>query len=233
MKQKMKVLQAIAVIVSGFVLQSCLNTGNVDPNPYDLAPNGVVTVKTALDKTVYLQLTEDTTLLPVNLKKHPFDDQEVRALVSYKDDKSPHVGYTKAVYVNWIDPIPTKALVPSTEKNDEKYGREPLELVKDQITGVEDGYLTVRIRIFAGTPSMHTFYMVSGTNPDNPYELELRHKNNYDFGDRIMDGYIAFRLKDLPSTNGKTVKLTVKWLSTKGEQSHTFDYKTPDASPAL
>lgn len=224
---KLKALHVVAMMVVGLGLQSCLNTSSRAPEI--TAPNGVVTVKTAADKTVFLQLDEKTTLLPDNMKKHPFNDKEVRAIVSYvENEQGEHAGYTKSVHINWIDAIPTKAMVPNAGKDNSKYGYDPVELVQDKVTGVEDGYITLRIRIFVGYSGAHTFDMVSGVNPNDPYEVELRHNAHSDFGDRIYDGYTAFRLKDvLPDTNGKTVKLTLKWESSRGMQSHTFEYKTP------
>ena len=39
-------------------------------------------------------------------------------------------------------------------------------------------------------------------------------------------GLVAFRLADLPDTEGQTVKLTLKWKSYGGDKSVTFDYCT-------
>ncbi len=46
-----------------------------------------------------------------------------------------------------MDSIRTKMPVVSAgENNDEKFGNDPIEIVKDWVTIAEDGYLTLRIR---------------------------------------------------------------------------------------
>lgn len=40
------------------------------------------------------------------------------------------------------------------------------------------------------------------------------------------DGLVAFKLDGLPDTNGKTVKLKLKWKSFTGDKSAEFDYCT-------
>lgn len=215
------------VVLMGMGIQSCTNLNNgVDHDGNTLLPNATVTVRTAEDKTVYLQLDEQTTLLPTNMKKHPFDGKEVRALVNFKKTDEAHEGYSTAVQVNWIDSIRTKNPVPSVEENDKKYGRDVIEIVRDPFTNVEDGYLTLRVRVFGVVLGRHEVNLITGTNPDNPYELELRHNAHNDMEGRMADGYVAFRLSDLPSTNGKTVKLKVKWNGFDAPKTHEFEYKS-------
>ncbi len=76
----------IGVFCSLLSLQSCLDDNDTYENK--LYPNALVTLKQGADKTVYLQLDDKTTLLPINLKSSPFGDREVRALVNYKDCKT-------------------------------------------------------------------------------------------------------------------------------------------------
>lgn len=42
----------------------------------------------------------------------------------------------------------------------------------------------------------------------------------------MASGIVAFNLSSLPDTNGKTVKLTLKWKSFDGEKTKVFDYCT-------
>ncbi len=61
-----------------------------------------------------------------------------------KDDK-----YGAVVNVNWIDSILTKKPVlclDSSEENHAKYGHDAVDIVRDWVTVVEDGYLTLRFR---------------------------------------------------------------------------------------
>lgn len=211
---------------------SCLKDNDTDVNR--LYPNALVTVKQAADKTVFLQLDEKTTLLPVNLKSSPFGGKEVRALVNYKKSDESAQNYTQAVYVNWIDSIRTKPMAPNLgAKNTEAYGNDPAEIVRDWVTIAEDGYLTLRFRTLWGYPrTVHYVNLLPAENPENPYEVEFRHNARGDLYGHVADGLVAFKLDKLPDTKGKTVKLKLKWKSFNGEKSVEFDYCTQKATPA-
>ena len=220
-------------ILFGFLLfPSCLDDDNSDWNK--LYPNALVTVKHANDETVFLQLDDKTTLLPVNLKSSPFGSKEVRALVNYENVDDPSHEYDKAVHVNWIDSIRTKPMAPNLgDKNEEEYGNDPVEIVSDWVTVAEDGYLTLRFRTLWGYQRIvHYVNLIPSNNPENPYEVEFLHDANGDYADRRGDGLVAFKLDKLPDTKGKTVKLKLKWKSFSGEKSVEFDYQTRAATSA-
>lgn len=220
------------ILLGALLLPSCLDDDNSDWNK--LYPNALVTVKHASDETVFLQLDDKTTLLPVNLKSSPFGSKEVRALVNYEEVDDSSKEYDQAVRVNWIDSIRTKPMAPNLgDKNDEKYGDDPVEIVNDWVTIAEDGYLTLRFRTLWGYQRIvHYVNLIPTNNPDNPYEVEFRHDANGDYADRRGDGLVAFKLDKLPDTKGKTVKLKLIWKSFSGEKSAEFDYRTRAATPA-
>ena len=208
-----------------------------DDDDYDysqMLPNALVTVKTAADERCYLQLDDSTTLMPVNMKTSPFGKKEVRALVNFNPSDAASGAYSKAVTINWIDSILTKPLAEDLGgvRNDEVYGTDPVDMVADWVTIAEDGYLTLRFRIGINGNSMkrHFVNLLAGTNPDNPYEVEFRHNAYGDNGSMPSDGLVAFRLDRLPDTQGKTVKLTLKWKSPEGEKRATFNYRTRKAT---
>src|SRR5690554_7345001 len=147
MKTK-KLFLSILLLLGIIILPSCLN----DDDDLDLRyPNALVTVKEAADETVYLQLDDNTTLLPVNFNSHPFKSKEVRALVNYTEVDDSSEEYDQAVHVNWIDSIRTKPMAPNLgDENDETYGTDPVEIVRDWVTIAEDGYLTLRFRTIWG-----------------------------------------------------------------------------------
>lgn len=226
-------LAVLGVVAFSATMGSC-STDDDNDWYWNSVPNALVTVKPAGDGC-YLQLDDSTTLLPANLKK-PFGDKAVRALVNYtvSDQKDPM--YNAVVNVNWIDSILTKKPVPSlaTEKeNDEKYGNDAVDIVRDWVTLAEDGYLTLRFRTLWGGVKAHSINLVANVNPKNPYEVELRHSTNGDPQLRWGDGLVAFDVDDiLPDTKGKTVKLTIKWKSTAGDKSVDFDYCSRNKSVA-
>ena len=216
----------VAVAASAaLMMQSCLKEDN---SYYSSYANALVTVKNVDDGSVYLQLDDHTTLLPVNLKSSPFDGKEVRALTNIRETDDPSGAYDKSVYVNWIDSIRTKPAVPAfgtAEGNDEAYGTDPVEIVNDWVTVAEDGYLTLRFRTRWGNNNVpHYVNLLTGVNTENPYEVEFRHDANDDEPCVIGDALVAFRLSDLPDTNGETVKLKLVWKSYSGEKSVEFDY---------
>lgn len=224
-----KTLLFVGAIVCTIGLQSCLDDD--DNNVYYLRyPNALVTVKGAADDAFFLQLDDKTTLLPTNVKTSPFGDKEVRALVNYSEVNEPSGDYTKAVHINWIDSILTKPIAPDLgEENDEVYGTDPVEIVNDWVTIAEDGYLTLRFRTIWGGSKKHFVNLLLGQNLENPYEVEFRHNAYGDTYGSEGDGLVAFKLDELPDTEGKTVKLKLKWKSFSGEKSAEFDYCTRKA----
>ena len=213
------------------ILPSCLDD---DDDVSRLYPNALVTVKEAADETVYFQLDETTTLLPVNITSHPFDSKEVRALVNYEEVDDSSEEYDQAVRVNWIDSIRTKPMAPNLgEENDNEYGNDPVEIVSDWVTIAEDGYLTLRFRtMWSQLGITHYVNLIPTNNPENPYEVQFKHDANGDVSGRVGDGLVAFRLDQLPDTEGETVKLKLIWDSFHGEKSMEFDYRTRAATPA-
>lgn len=228
--KKWFVVLGAAMTTLGF--QSCLDDDNTD---YALLyPNALVTVKNnATDNSCYLQLDERTTLLPVNMKTSPFGEKEVRALVNYSNVDEPSGEYSQAVHVNWIDSLLTKPMAPNLgeTQNNEVYGNDPVDMVADWVTIAEDGYLTLRFRTKWSNPGQkHFVNLISTQNPNDPYEVEFRHNAYGDTYGQAGDGLVAFSLSSLPDTEGKTVKLTLKWHSFTGDKSVQFDYCTRQAS---
>ena len=75
---------------------------------------------------------------------------------------------------------------------------------------------------------MHRLNLVKGSKP---YEVVLYHDAAGDSLNglkpvQVGDGLIAFRLNDLPDTEGKTVELTLKYKSYSGEKNIKFKYRT-------
>lgn len=204
---------------------------------YDAVPNALVTVKPVDGAGFYMQLDDSTTLHPVNMSVSPYGDKEVRALVNYAYVRPEENDYEKRsfkVNVNWIDSILTKPAVPYPADGDvSEYGEDPIEIVRDWVNIAEDGYLTLRFRTRWGNNGVvHFVNLLTGVNPDDPYEVEFRHNAYGDVNGAPGDALVAFRLSDLPDTNGKTVKLTLKYKSFSGEKSIRFDYCSRKATAA-
>src|SRR5574344_1065873 len=224
MKTLRMTLLSMTILITSISLQSCLD----DDDDYPASvryPNALVTVKTGNADSCYFQLDDKTTLFPTNLSKHPYGKKEVRALVNFSETNENSHGYSKAVHVNWIDSILTKPAIPSLGvESDKKYGKDPVEIINDWVTIAEDGYLTLRFRSIWSTGRTHWVNLLTNVNAENPYEVEFRHNAEGDTNGRWGDALVAFNLKDLPDTQGKTVTLKLRWNSFSGEKTAEFNY---------
>lgn len=222
--KKVRLFFSMAVVLAtGFAFQSCLDD---DDNDYaSLYPNALVTVCPQTDGSFFMNLDENTRLHPVNVKTSPFGNKEVRALLNFSAEKHAENATDINVHVNRLDSIRTKLPVVTTgTEDDEKFGNDPIEIVKDWVTVAEDGYLTLRLRTgWGNTQTVHFINLVTGINPENPYEFELRHDANGDRPLREADVLIAFNLNQLPApADGKT-KVKLRWNSYSGEKTLEFD----------
>ncbi len=215
-----------------FTVSACGYDINDDyqPDLSQMIPNAIVTVKTdPQSNQMYLQLNDSTTLLPVNMTKSPFGKKQVRALANISDALGSNGAYSRLVTINRIDSIVTKPTVPSTGSQDYfLFGNDAVEIIDNWMTGVEDGYLTICFStIWGDAKQPHIMNLLTGTDPTSLYTVELHHNAQGDKDGNYANSIIAFDLKSLPPTFGKTVKLKLVWESFFGRKSMTFDYKSP------
>lgn len=126
MKTTMNLFLTIGLIAGTLTFSSCNNDDN-----YEIVkrPTALVTVYPNGSDGFFMQLNDSTSLVPTNMKKSPFGEKNVRALVNYTEEspatKSPH-----NVFVNWIDSIRTKQPVATLGKDDNKvFGNDPIEII--------------------------------------------------------------------------------------------------------
>lgn len=188
-------------------------------------PTALVTVKPTAESFV-MQLNDSVRLIPANMSKSPFGEKEVRALVNYQVEEQ-KTGMQR-VNINWIDSIRTKMPVAMVaDKDNAVYGNDPIDIVNDWVTVAEDGYLTLRIRArWGNTNKVHYINLLTGVNPENPYELLLCHNANNDIPAQMGDALIAFNLRDvMAGADTDKVKFTLRWNSFNGMQKIDFDLK--------
>lgn len=222
-----RIITAFAASMALVSFTSC--DKSQDGIPYDeLIANAVVTVKPD-GNSFYLQLDDSTVVIPSNLTKSPFGDSEVRAFTNYRiesQEKGRQVGH-----INWMRQMLTKKTVASqgVEKDKEEYGNDAVDVVNAFPTVCEDGYLTLRFRTYWGRTNsvQHTVNLVTGVDASDPYLVEFRHNDGGDVKEVEADAYVSFRLSELPDTEGKTVKLKVRYKTPSGDNKIiTFNYKT-------
>ena len=251
MKNRIRtIMTAVALTATAALSMSCLkDDGPYYPIDY-FYPNAVVTVKPLDDNgsSFYMQLDDQTTLLPTNIKESPYEGKEVRAFVKYEETGEDAGTYDKAVKILWLDSLRTKAMAPDRgEENISEYGNDPVEIIKGFPTVVEDGYMTLGfVTPTAGYGARHDVNLIytgdpSATEDSEKYVVEFMHNAHGDNYGNLVEGYVAFRLDEiegpdgtlagLPDTEGKTVKLTLKWNSIRnGARSVQFDYCTRQSS---
>lgn len=190
----------------------------------DIYPSALVTVKPYADLSgCYLQLDNITTLYPVNITGLPYGTKPVRALIEYLAVDDDPKDCTEAVRVVKMQEVLTKQMVQWGTLSQEELGSDPIEIVKDWVTLVEDGFLTLRFRTTtSGIGTTHLLNLVQGVNPENPYEVHLRHNANGDTKGDLADGIVAFDLSSLPGSLNPEQTITVVWDSFSGKKSVEF-----------
>ena len=202
-------------------LQSC-DTDSDDSYAL-LQPTALVTVCPQSDQSVIFQLDDATQLIPVNLKKSPYGDKEVRALVNYSLVSGEAKASVQNVNVNWIDSIRTKTPVLVKDGDGTKFANDPVEVIRDWVTVAEDGYLTLRLRtVWGGYGRIHTVDLIHDGNSETPLTFELRHNAAGDLTGNMGDALIAFNLNEIIKDSQKPVKIKLKWHSFSGDKSAEF-----------
>lgn len=217
----MRTKLSIILLAAIALFASCGSDDHYDP----YRPTALVTVKPTSDSFI-LQLNDSVHLIPCNMTQSPFGEKEVRALVNYQLQEK--TAYMQRVHILWIDSIRTKMPVASAGENDkELFGDDPVEIMRDWVTCAEDGYLTLRIRTNWGEGNkVHYLNLLTDTNPENPYELELRHDANGDIPLRTADALIAFNLRQLMAdADADTVRFTLRWKSFSGMKKLDFSLR--------
>lgn len=226
----MKLKKNNFLIMAGLFLSMGLQSCDIDSDDsYSLLqPTALVTVCPQSDESVVLQLDNATQLIPVNLKKSPYGQKEVRALVNYSSVSEGSSSAVKSVNVNWIDSIRTKMPILVNAADEIKLANDPVEIVKDWVTVAEDGYLTLRLRtVWGDYRRKHTVDLIHyGSCASSTLTFELRHDAAGDVTGNIGDALIAFNLNDIVKDLEKPVKIKLKWHSFSGDKSAEFSLGT-------
>lgn len=237
-----KILYIAAFLATALALAGC-NKQNNDSWYY-----ATVTCRPAADGTFYMKLDDTTALVSSNITKYPYGKAaEKRATVFYSiDKKAPAIeisGYkrTYSVTLTSIDTLYAKKPVQSMgsfKEDSTAFGNNTISpvLVGNIFppTMIEDGYLCISFNFYASGFVTHQMNLVTGVNPENPYEVELRHNACGDDPLYEYRGHMEFPLKSLPDTQGRTVDLRLKWRDMyTGETSSTvFKYCSRTDWPA-
>lgn len=175
----------------------------------------IVTVKQESSGQVFLQLDDETRLYPTRYPE-PFT-RECRIIcgLSWWSGSS-------SCNLQWMDYLQEGAVQDGPAREGD-----PVDILDDWMTSAEDGYLTLHYSTFWGYGSVpHTLKLITGENPEDPYEVRLEHQSNGDAALEKADALIYFDLSSLPPTGGSKRKLTLKWNGSDGESAKSFLYKS-------
>lgn len=182
----------------------------------------ILTVKKTPTDSVYFQLNDSTTIYAANYQNNYSRMERVYCDITVTNRRVGRFNYTGTI--NWLEPLDEGKVTADASVK----GSDGLDIMNDWMTGVEDGYLTVHYSTWWGTkPVQHDFYLVTGANPADPYEVELRQNANGDKKDEQGDSLICFDINTLPDTGGQYKTLTLKWTTSGGSASEKeFKFKT-------
>lgn len=232
MKTLKTFMMLFGLLLGSTTFYSCLDTDDSYSEFWKDKSEAIVTIKPLSDNSYYMQLDDSTTMIPTN-NYVPENLKEIRAYIIYKDEPEKKVpDYDKAVELVRLDTLLTKAIAPDlgTSENDSYYGNDPLALVANSPwtnlrlgAWIEDGYITFHFILQRNDDTVKHFLNLVQTNSADPYELEFRHNAYGDYNpySESVPGLVSFKLDKLPDTEGKTIKLKIKYKS-----SVTNDYRT-------
>ena len=191
-------------------------TSNSSGTPYGTEDySAIVTVKQDDSGAIVLQLDDYTRLYPSNYT-HPYNGLQ-RIICGLR------IAQNNRCEVLWMDFLEKGGV--SGNWSGEGDGADVLD---DWMTGVEDGFLTLHYSAFWGSGEVeHGLSIVTGRNPNDPYELWFCHDSKGDTPLTKADALVYFDINTLPPTDGKYVTLTLKWLSSASEPAtKTFRFKS-------
>ena len=127
-----------------------------------------------------------------------------------------------AILLEWADPLNVGEV--RTEPQD-RVG-DPMSLILDWITCLEDGFVTLHYAVPSKGSASHGFCLCPGKEEN---EYRLIHDAHGDNEGDLSDGLICFDVSALlPDTGGKTVTLSLTYLNLdKTSKTLTVDYRSP------
>ena len=129
---------------------------------------------------------------------------------------------TDAILVEWASPLDVGEIRFDLQAS----SGDPVDILMDWITSLEDGFLTLHYSIRASGSVKHGFSLYPSVEP---HTYRLVHEANGDSKGSQTDGIVCFDVSGmLPDTEGKTVKLSLVYIDLNHtEKGLTFDYCSP------
>ena len=131
---------------------------------------------------------------------------------------------TEPVRVDWATPLDVGSV--SLGQGDIAYtsvSGDPVDVVSDWVTSLEDGFLTVHYSAPVSGNKKHSFLLCKGASP---YAFYFVHDAHGDEGGALTDGIVCFPVEEyLPDTGGKTGQLSLEYINLQNKTARlTIDY---------
>lgn len=145
-----------------------------------------------------------------------------RVFLMYKsywaDDKPSFC--TESVWVDWVLPLDVGTVGTGTATPSD-----PVDIVLDWVSSLEDGFLTLHYVIPASGNVKHGFTLYK---TDDPARFVLVHDAKGETEGSLTDGIVCFPVEDLlPDMGGETVTLSLTYLNLQNTLTTlTVDYRT-------
>lgn len=205
MKHQIKSL--ILILLLSFF--SCSKGDNFDvdavyaslSSPGKSMKEAIVTVKQEGGEVVMF-LSDSDRAYPLNwYRENP--SEPFRAMVEYEEvtyEKDPQRHY---IYISWLEPIETGSILGSST-NKSSLAADPVEIIQDEFTSVEGGFLTIHYKINTSGRIPHSF-SIYPSSVENAIDIMFIHDAHGDATTYSEEGIVAFPLDSLSKDSGKIV----------------------------
>ena len=206
---------------------SSMPWGSFDSSSYQGPMNGkgtwqAVATLRSRDGIRYLVLDEASIGLIVNPESVQDIPDGTRVYTQYQPVSATLPDFcTEAVRLEWAASVDVGDISFLTDAPE----GDPVDIVTDWMTSLEDGFLTLHYKIRASGKVAHSFEL----RPDSEGHFRLLHDAHGDTGEEVTEGLVCFPVADLlPDTQGETVTLSLHFINLNKQASRlTVDYRSP------
>ena len=230
-------LAALLVLVVGCSkgdFMSDTERGYSDPGESGLDDGLAIGTLGSRDGDRYIKLSETTCSKVMNPNAVEDIEDGTRVFLEFRFVVTSQLSscYTDAIIVEWASPIDKGevsllgfAEAFSSESITAAKYSDPMDIILDWMTTLEDGFLTLHYMSPSSGDKKHGFTLYRGMS--NQYYLI--HSAYGDTKGSLSDGIVCFDVSPvLPETDGETVKLSLVYIDlNKTEKSLTVDYCSP------
>ena len=215
-----------------FLPLSCSKEMDMFPNPsdgytYQGPTNGkgtwqAIATLRSRDGIRYLVLDEASIGLIVNPESVQDIPDGTRVYTQYQPVSATLPTFcTEAVRLEWTTAVDVGGISFLTDAPES----DPVDIVTDWMTSLEDGFLTLHYKIRASGKVAHSFEL----RPDAEGHFRLLHDAHGDTGGEMTEGLVCFPVAGLlPDTQGETVTLSLHYTDLNKQASTlTVDYRSP------